>query len=90
MLFPAASPGMEIKHCGGLKTGLLKAVKKKKKNLTQRDKSAPAFTRIHIFHISKPYDAIVCFLHSSHKISQSILFLPRLYNERKAILTSCV
>lgn len=49
MLFPAASPGMEIKHCG-LKTGLLKAVKR----LTLDDEAAPAITRIHIFHISKP------------------------------------
>lgn len=40
--FPAASPGMEIKNCG-LKTGLLKAVEKKKK-LKKDEKAAPAFT----------------------------------------------
>lgn len=48
--FPAASPGLEIEH-RGLKTGLSKAVKN---NLTQDYKAAPALTRIHIFHISKP------------------------------------
>lgn len=73
MLFPAASPGMEIKDCG-LKTGLLKAVKKKKKKkLTQDNEAAPAITRTHIFHVTKPYYAIFfCFLHSSHKIYQLI------------------
>lgn len=70
VLLPAASPDIMIKHCG-LKTGLLKAVGKKL--LTQDGKAVPAFRRIHIFHSSKPYNAIVCFLHS-FKIFQSISF----------------
>lgn len=60
--------------CGLKKKWTLESCERRKKTKKKDDEAAPAITRIHISHISKPYNAIVCFLHCSHKISQSISF----------------